>query len=35
MGMFNVTCSDGCTCEEATIDSWHKAISSQVGMPVL
>ena len=31
MGMFNVTCSDGCSCEEATIDSWHKAINSQVG----
>ncbi len=31
MGMFNVTCSDGCSCEEATVDSWHKAINSQVG----
>ena len=32
MGMFKVTCSDGCSCEEATIDSWHSAINSQVGI---
>lgn len=29
MGMANVTCSGGCACEEATIDSWHKPQSSQ------
>ena len=30
MGMANVTCGGGCTCEEATVDSWHKAPNSQV-----
>ncbi len=29
MGMFNVTCGGGCSCVEATVDSWHKSRSSQ------
>ena len=29
MGQANVTCSGGCTCEEAIVESWHKAHNSQ------
>ena len=29
MGMFNVTCSAGCSCVGVTVDSWHKATNSQ------